>query len=114
MITKKDLTRVQLAADDLWRRIVGRPARRLQKVPVPHHVAQAKIRNLDVHAGIEEQVLGLQVPMLVVIECVSSGNMNTLVYVWLRNGRGHAYPPFSTVQPPTAAQTTTVSAQKHQ
>ena len=57
---------VELAADDLGRRIVRRPARRLEEVAVAHEVAQAKVGDLDGEAvaAVEQQVLGLEVAAL--------------------------------------------------
>mmetsp|Transcript_10454 Transcript_10454/g.43278 ORF Transcript_10454/g.43278 Transcript_10454/m.43278 type:complete len:343 (+) Transcript_10454:2484-3512(+) len=54
-------TAVELTGDNLRRGVVRRPARRLQKVPVPHHVAQAKVRDLHVGLGVQQEVLGLEI-----------------------------------------------------
>lgn len=54
-------TGVEFARDDLGCGIVGAAAARAQKLAVHHHVAQAKVGDLDVQVRIEQQVLRLQV-----------------------------------------------------
>mmetsp|Transcript_13569 Transcript_13569/g.27760 ORF Transcript_13569/g.27760 Transcript_13569/m.27760 type:complete len:347 (-) Transcript_13569:810-1850(-) len=54
---------VKVPRDDLRCSVVGRPAGRPQEVPVPHHVAQAKVRYLEVEVVVQEEVLWLEVPV---------------------------------------------------
>ena len=35
----------------------------LQEMAIPHHIAEAKIGNLDVHLAVKQQVFWLEVPM---------------------------------------------------
>ena len=41
--------------------IIGTATAGLQKVPISHDVAQAKIGNLDIHFAVQKQILGLEV-----------------------------------------------------
>mmetsp|Transcript_48676 Transcript_48676/g.122474 ORF Transcript_48676/g.122474 Transcript_48676/m.122474 type:complete len:390 (+) Transcript_48676:324-1493(+) len=52
---------IQLAGDDLGRCVVGRAARRLQKLAVFHDVGQPKVRDLHVQLRVQQQVLRLEV-----------------------------------------------------
>mmetsp|Transcript_8808 Transcript_8808/g.28374 ORF Transcript_8808/g.28374 Transcript_8808/m.28374 type:complete len:234 (-) Transcript_8808:396-1097(-) len=54
-------TRVELARDDLRRRIVWRATRRLKKVAVLHHVGQAKVSDAQLLLRVEQQILGLKI-----------------------------------------------------
>ena len=55
--------RVQLAGDDLRRRVVRGPAARPQELPVSHHVGEAEVSDLHIERLVQQQVLRLEVPV---------------------------------------------------
>eukprot|EP00158_Paraphelidium_tribonemae_P006027 Partr_v1_DN27636_c0_g1_i2_m65048 len=54
---------IQLARNDFGRGIIRRSTTSLEKVPVGHQIGQAKVGQLDVPIPVQQNILGLQVPM---------------------------------------------------
>ena len=69
-LTRSGVVAERLAVDHLGRRVVGAAAGRAQEAAVPHHVGQAKVRDLDVAVAVEEEVFRFQVTMDYVL-CVT-------------------------------------------
>ena len=67
---------VQLARDDLGGGVVGAAAAGAKKLPVQHHVGEAKVGDLDVEVLVEEEVLRLEVAVhhVVAVAVVHAGD----------------------------------------
>lgn len=82
---------VAVRLDDFWRKVLGRPAQRPRTVV--DNFGETEIRETDVAAGIQEQVLGLQVTIDDVegVEVLERENDSSEVET--SNVRGEAFGP---------------------
>ena len=63
MMLESPKQRIQDTHTHLWCSIVWAATAGFQEVAVTHDVGQAKIRDFDVHLGVQQQVFGLQLSM---------------------------------------------------